>query len=147
MGRTNQSLTRVAPCTVGAEEQPDLPDETLVLDLRTTTIGRETSHDLKENFQRIDASASFLLTGALKRYTKGRCGLVIGAETTAPAAKIRGPTSEIDYEKVRITRVRIISRAIVLVSLAKERQSTRNGPKIKIEKQRERNRERDRRDC
>jgi len=31
MGRTNQSLTRVAPCTVGTEEQPDLPDETLVL--------------------------------------------------------------------------------------------------------------------
>ncbi|XP_018343591.1 PREDICTED: uncharacterized protein LOC108749410 [Trachymyrmex septentrionalis] len=41
-----------------------------------------------------------------------RCGLAVGAETVSSAAKIRGPTSEIDHEKVRITRVRIIIRAL-----------------------------------
>lgn len=37
---------------------------------------------------------------------QGRCGLAVGeAETATPTAKVRGPASEADHEKVRIIRV------------------------------------------
>lgn len=69
---------------------------------------------------------------------QGRCGLAVGAETTPSAAKVRGPASEIDHEKVRITRVSGSSsaRAITLVSLARksgarETLSSRAGSKKK----------------